>query len=161
MTLRSCYSSPDVLLCETNKPLHIYATVSWAFCYLWSNVVFFFLWLCWVFLDARGLFLVAVSQGYSLIAVHGLLIMAASLVAHGPWSVEASVLVAHRLSCPAFPCGNGLPGPGIEPMFPALAGRIFTTGPLGKFLKHSPDWYGWKVREDGPRNTSGNTSEAL
>ena len=26
-----------------------------------------------------------------------------------------------------------LPGPGIEPMFPALAGRFLTTGPPGKF----------------------------
>ena len=50
-----------------------------------QTVFFFFLWLCWVFLDARGLLLVAVSQGYPLIAMHGPLIMVTSLVAaHGP-----------------------------------------------------------------------------
>ena len=27
------------------------------------------------------------------------------------------------------------PGPGLEPMSPALAGRFFTTAPLGKSLK--------------------------
>ena len=156
--MRSCYSSPDVLLCETNKSLHIHATVSWVFCYLWSNSLFFFLWLCWVFLDARGLLLVAVSQGYPLIAMHGPLIMVTSLVAaHGPWSVGASVLAAHRLSCPAW----DLPGQGIKPMSPVLAGRVLIAGPPGKFLKHSLDWYGWEAREDGPSYTSGNTSEAL
>ena len=36
-------------------------------------------------------------------------------------------------------CGILIPGPGIEPMFPALAGRFLTTGPPGKtpsFLKN-------------------------
>ena len=28
----------------------------------------------------------------------------------------------------------GLPGPGLEPVFPALAGRFLTTGPPGKPL---------------------------
>ena len=37
-------------------------------------------WLCWAFLAARGLSLVVVSGGYCL-AVHGLLIAVASLVA--------------------------------------------------------------------------------
>ena len=44
---------------------------------------FFFFWLRWVFVAVRGLPLVAVSVGYS-VAVHGLLIAVASLVAeHG------------------------------------------------------------------------------
>ena len=43
----------------------------------------FLFWLCWVFITARGLSLV-VSGGYSLAAVHGLLIVATSLVGeHG------------------------------------------------------------------------------
>ena len=45
---------------------------------------FYFLknfWLCWVFVAARGLSLVAASRGYSLVAVRGLLTMVASLAA--------------------------------------------------------------------------------
>ena len=50
---------------------------------------------------------------------------------------RASVVVAHRLSS----CGSwaqlrhgmwDLPGPGIEPVSPALAGRFLTSVPLGK-----------------------------
>ena len=41
-----------------------------------------------------------------------------------------SVAVAQRLSCPEA-CWN-VPGPGIEPGSPALAGRFLTTGPQGK-----------------------------
>ena len=41
-----------------------------------------------------------------------------------------SLAVVHRLSCP-MACGN-LPGPGIKPMSPALAGVFLTTGPPGK-----------------------------
>ena len=39
-----------------------------------------YLWLCWVFIVVRMLSLVVESGGYFLITVHGLLIMAASLV---------------------------------------------------------------------------------
>ena len=55
------------------------------------------------------------------------------------WSLgtQASVVVAHGLSsCGAWAllfCGMwDLPGPGIEPMSPALAGRFLTTAPPGK-----------------------------
>ena len=37
-----------------------------------------------------------------------------------------------------FPFPGDLPDPGTEPMSPALAGRFFTTAPLGKFL--APSW---------------------
>ena len=41
-------------------------------------------WLCWVFVAACRLFLVGMSRGYFLVAVHGLLIAVASLAAeHG------------------------------------------------------------------------------
>ena len=44
---------------------------------------FFFFWLCWVFVAARGLSLVG-EQGLLFIVVHGLLIVVASLVVeHG------------------------------------------------------------------------------
>ena len=38
-------------------------------------------WLCWVFVAVSRLSLVAASEGYSLVAVRGLLIAVASLVA--------------------------------------------------------------------------------
>ena len=45
------------------------------------------------------------KQGYSLVLVCGLLIVVASLVAeHRPWHSQASVAVAHGLSCPTA-CG--------------------------------------------------------
>ena len=44
--------------------------------------LFTYLWLCWVFVAAHGLFLVAVRGSYSLVAkaVHGFFIAVASLV---------------------------------------------------------------------------------
>ena len=48
-----------------------------------------------------GLSLVATSRGYSLIVVHGLLILVASLVEHRVQCVPLSVAVALRLSCPS------------------------------------------------------------
>ena len=44
---------------------------------------------------------------------------------------EGSVVVACKLSCPVA-CGILVPGPGIEPVSPALEGRFLTTGPPGK-----------------------------
>ena len=70
--------------------------------------------------------------GPLLIAVHGPLTIAASLVAEHR-------LQAHRLSN----CGSqaqllrgvwDLPGPGLEPVSPALAGRFSATAPPGKPL---------------------------
>ena len=43
--------------------------------------IYFYFWLCWVFVAVCGLSLVAVSGGYSLVVVHGFLIEMASLVA--------------------------------------------------------------------------------
>ena len=34
-------------------------------------------------------------------------------------------------------CRTNLPGPGIEPMSPALAGGLLTTGPLGRSTVYS------------------------
>ena len=57
----------------------------------------------------------------------------------GTWALSltcaSSVVVLHRLSCPAA-CGIILvPRPGIEPTSPALEGGFFTTGPPGKSHK--------------------------
>ena len=49
----------------------------------------------------HGLSLVGASGGYSLVAMHGLLIMGASLGGvHGLQSVWASVIAVHRSTCP-------------------------------------------------------------
>ena len=56
----------------------------------------------WVFVAACKLSLVVAREGFSLVAVHGHLIVVASLVAeHGLQSVQASVVVAHGLSFPS------------------------------------------------------------
>ena len=66
-------------------------------------MIFIYSQLCWVFVAARGLPLVAVSLGYAIGAVLRLLVAVASLVAErrlqGTW---ASVVAAGRLiSCGA------------------------------------------------------------
>ena len=43
--------------------------------------VFIYFWLCWFFAALHGFSLVTASRGYSLAAVHGLVIAVASLVA--------------------------------------------------------------------------------
>lgn len=59
---------------------------------------------------------------------------AASLGAeHELWSTQASVAAVYRLSR-LTACGIIVPGPGIEPVSPALAEGLLTTGPPGKPL---------------------------
>ena len=79
-----------------------------------------------------GFSLVVTSRDSFLVAMGGLLILVASLVAHGLWGAWASVVLACGLST----CGAqawllhsmwDLLDPEIEPMSPALAGRFFTT----------------------------------
>ena len=64
------------------------------------------------------------------------------IAVRGPLTVVASLVVEHRLqmrrlsSCGSrtqLPCGMwDLPGPGLEPMSRALAGKLSTTAPPGK-----------------------------
>ena len=72
--------------------------------------------------------LVEASGGYSLVAVQEPLIAEASLVvSQGLKGTRALEVVVHGT--------RGmwdLPGPGTEPMPPALAGGFLTTGPPGK-----------------------------
>ena len=51
----------------------------------------------------------------------------------GAWALEhsASVVMTHRLSC-STAYGILVPGPKIEPEYPALAHKFLTTGPPGK-----------------------------
>ena len=95
------------------------------------------------FCCCAGFSLVVASRGYTLVVVRGLLIVVASLVAehgalgHAGFSGCGSWALEHRLNS----CGPqaqllrsmwGLPGSGIQPMSPALAGRFFTTEALEK-----------------------------
>ena len=113
-----------------------------------SLLLLLFFNLIYLFLAALGLcycaraFSSCGERGLLFVAVCGLLIAVASFVAEhrlqapgfrscGAWAVE------RRLSS----CGTqaqllrgmwDLPGPGLEPMSPALAGRFLTTAPPGK-----------------------------
>ena len=75
--------------------------------------------------------------GYSLVVAHGLLIVVVSLaVEHrlmgfSSCSTTAQWLWFMGLVAPGM---WDLPGPGIEPMSPALAGRFLNTVPPGKSL---------------------------
>lgn len=83
--------------------------------------------LCWVFIIAQGLSLVAESRGYSLVAVRGLLTAVAS------WGAVAQELWRPGLVAPwhAVRCSQ------IKPVAPALAGSFLTMKPPGKTRKHS------------------------
>ena len=90
---------------------------------------FFYLWLCWVFVSVRGLSLVAASGGHSSSRCAGL-------------SLSRPLLAEHRLQTRRLSnCSSrvqllrgmwDLPRPGLEPVSPALAGRLSTTAPPGK-----------------------------
>ena len=86
--------------------------LSLCFVVIFKFYLFIYLWLHWVFVTASGLSLVVVSRGYSIVAVCRL----------NSCSTEAPV-----------PLGMwNLPGPGIESVSSALAGKFLTTGPPGK-----------------------------
>ena len=127
----------------THIPLKVYThTFFWFFLELFIYLFIYF-WLCWVFVAACGLSLVAVSRGYSSLQCAGLSLQSRAL---GTWAlaVEAhglsscgSLALEHRLSS----CGSrayllhcmwDLPRLGIEPVSPALVGGFLTTAPPGK-----------------------------
>ena len=111
--------------------------------FLFVNYYFIYFCLCWVFIAAQTFSLVGESGGYSLVMMCGLLILVASLVAEHRFYMArglsrcGSRALEHRL----YSCGTraqllhglwDLPGPGIKPVFPALAGEFFTTEPPEK-----------------------------
>ena len=112
------------------------------FCWFFKLYLFIYFWLLWVFVVACSLSLVAASRGNSSLRCSGfslqwLLLLRSTGSRHmgfiscGLWAVE------HRLSsCGAWAyllCGMwDLPGPGFEPMSPALAGGFLTIAPPGK-----------------------------
>ena len=106
------------------------------------SYLFIYFWLSWIFVAVHGLSKVVASGGYSSLRCAGfslqwLLLLRnmgsrrAGLSSCGSWALE------RRLSsCGArvlLLCGIwDLPGPGLEPMSPALAGGSLTTAPPGK-----------------------------
>ena len=129
--------------------------------FLQSPMVFFFLffflnlfylfiyfWLCWVFVAVHGLSLVVASGGYSSLHCAGfslqwlLLLQSTGSSCMGFSSCGSWALECRLSSCGAraqLVCGMwDLPGPGLKPVYPALAGRFLTTAPPWKppcFLK--------------------------
>ena len=97
--------------------------------FFFLNYLFIYFWLCWVFVSVRGLSLVAASGGHSSSRCAGL-------------SLSRPLVAEHRLQMRRLSsCGSraqllrgmwDLPRPGLEPMSPALAGRLSTTAPPGK-----------------------------
>ena len=65
-----------------------------------------------------------------------------SIAVHGPLTITASLVAEHRLQTRRLSnCGSraqplrgmwDLPRPGLQPVSPALAGRLSTTAPPGK-----------------------------
>ena len=111
--------------------------------------IYFYFWLRWAFLLRVGVSLVAASGGYSSLRCAGFSLGGLSCCRARAPGARASVVVAlglsscgswapeHRLSS----CGTwawllrGMwdpPGPGLEPVSPALAGGFLTTAPPGK-----------------------------
>ena len=105
-------------------------------------LLFIYFWLHWVCGTARGLPLVAASRGSSSLRCAGfslrwLLLLQSMGSRHTGFSSCGSQAVESRLSS----CGSraellcgmwDLPGPGLEPVSPALEGRFLTTAPPGK-----------------------------
>ena len=122
------------------------AACPWGYCFLFFflNKCIIYFWLRWVFGAAHGLSLVAASGGYSSLRCAGLslrwlLLLRSTGSRHAGFSSCGSWALECRLSS----CGPwalllrgmwDLPGPGLEPVSPALAGGFLTTVPPGKSL---------------------------
>ena len=109
----------------------------------------FYFWLCWVFVAARGLSLVATSRGYPLSRCMGFSLqwllllqsMGSRRAGFSSCGMQAQQLwlaaLERRLSsCGAraqlLRCMWDVPGPRLEPVSPALAGGFLTTAPPGE-----------------------------
>ena len=109
-----------------------------------KNYLLLFFWLCWVFIAACGLSLVVTSGGYSSLWCAGfslqwLLLLWSTGSRCAGFSSCGSRVLKRRLSSlgtqAQMLCGMwDLPGPGLEPVSPALAGGFLTTVPPGKSL---------------------------
>ena len=113
--------------------------------------LFIYFWLCWVFAAAHRLSLVVVSRSYSSLRCTGFSLWWLLLLWITGSRRVGSVVVARGLSSCSLQapeqrlssCGTrtqllhgmwDLPGPGLKPVSPALAGGFLTTAPPGKPL---------------------------
>ena len=120
------------------------------FCQIFFFLInlFIYFWLHWVFIAAHRLFSNCGEQGLLFVVVHGLIAVASFVVEHGLqvrrllqlWHMGSVVVACGLSSCGSralerrlSSCGHGLkllrgmwdlPGPGLEPASPALAGRF-------------------------------------
>ena len=102
---------------------------------------FFFFWLRWVFIAAHRLSLVAVSRGHSSLRCAGLSLQwLLPLRSTGSRHAGLSSCGSRALECRLSRCVTQAqllrgtwdpPGPGLEPVSPALAGGLSTTAPPG------------------------------
>ena len=125
-------------LCVQSTDSNPHTLLYTLYIFLYKNIFIYF-WLCWVFS------LVAASRGHSSqVVVCGFFIRrdggfsscGAQILGHAGFSSFGSPALEHRLnSCGIQACWLhdrwDLPEPGIKPMSPPLAGRVFTTEPLG------------------------------
>ena len=113
-----------------------------------KNFIYFISWLCWIFVASSGLSLVAASRGYSSLWRSGfslwwLLLLWRTGSRHLVFCItqahssRGSQALEHGLSR----CGaqgsllrgiGNLPGPGIEPLSSAVAGRFLSSVPPEK-----------------------------
>ena len=116
-------------------PTSVYKEVK-SFFFLIYLIYYYYFRLCWVFIAAHGLSLVAASGGYSSLQARAPGTQASVVVARGLSSCGSQALESRLSSCGArayLLCSMwNLPGPGIEPVSPALAGGFLTTVPSGK-----------------------------
>ena len=114
--------------------------------FIYFVYLFIYFWLRWVFVAACGLSLVAVSgailpcgawashcSGFSCCGAQALGLRASVVVARGLSCCGLWALECRLSSCGAWAyllCGMwDLPGPGLKPVSPALAGGFLTTAP--------------------------------
>ena len=153
-----CFSFPLLFFHKMvqNGPVAIRPQVSFFSFFFFNFYLFIYLfWLRWVFVAAHGLSLVAVSGGYSSLWCVGFsLRWLLSLQSTGSRRKVFSSCGTQFSSCGSRAlerrlgsCGTraqllrstwDLPGPGLEPVSPALAGRFLTTAPPGK--SQAPDF---------------------
>ena len=88
-----------------------------AFYFYFFINLFIYFWLSWLFVAAHGLSVVVASRGYSSLWCAGF---------SSPW------LLLLRSTGSRLRGMWDLPGPGLEPVSPALAGGFLTTAPPGK-----------------------------
>ena len=116
--------------------------------YYYYYYYYYYFWLRWVFAAARRLSLVAASGVYSSLQCAGFSLQW-FLLLQSPGSRHAGLSSCGLRAQQLWPAGSAavaaavaqllrgmwdLPGPGLEPVSPELAGRLPTTAPPGKPL---------------------------